>query len=225
MSNTTSNTATVEAAPLTAEAERLRSLFQAAAERELPAMATAARLVLRAWAEAEMAIQAARQSGEPGASDLPSAEAFRVRPCLPREEVSRERIVRWLGSGRQPLDDETDRQAMLHDGSWVVMYPGTSLPRIYLGERAEFERVTYQEAQGRLDPPTLFGSLSVPAIVAGGNVGWEPTEHLGPADVLARLDKLDAWYTPYPAARQRTVEHILLHRVGPPQAEAAASVA
>ena len=225
MSSTTPDASTVETAPLTGEAERLRGLFQATAERELATMATAARLILRSWAEAEIAIQAARQSGEPGAVGLPSAEAFRVRPNLPREEVLRERIVRWLGSGHQPLDDETDRQAVQHGGSWVVMHLGTEVPRIHLGERAEFERVTYQEPQDRLDLPALFESLSVPPIVAGGNVGWEPTGYLSPADVLAQLDKLDAGYTPYPAERQRTVEHVLLHRVAPPQAEPTAGTA
>ena len=211
MSNANGNTAAVEAAPLTAEAERLCRQFRAAVERGLPEMTAAARRVLRAWAEAEIAIRAARQSEEPGASSLPSAESFRVRPYLPREEVSRERIVRWIGNGQQPLDDETDRQAMRHG--------------IHLGERAEFERVTYQEPQGRLELPALFESLSVPAIVAGGNVGWAPTEHLGPADVLAQLDRLDAGYTPYPEERQRTVEHVLLHRVAPPQVEPTAGAA
>lgn len=209
--------ATAGTAPLTAEAGRLRGVFEASVERELSAMAVSARAVVRAWAEAEIAIEAARRSQEPGAADLPSAESFRIRPHLPREEVSRERIVRWCSSGRKPLDDETESQVVCHNGAWVVMRPGTSLPAMQLSNRAEFDRVTYLEVQERLDLPPLAEVLAIPAMVAGGNPGWEPTKHLDPHGVLAQLDRLETGYAGHPAERGRTVEDAFRHHVGPPR--------
>ena len=209
--------------PLIAEAERLRAVFQAAAERELAAMALSARAVIRAWAEAELAIEAARRSQEPGGAELPSAETFRVRPHRPRELVSSERITRWADGHNTPLSDEDDAQVVYKNtgmggGAWMLTYPNGK-PRVILRGRCEYERRTYLESQARIDLPALAASLAVPAVMAGGNVGWEPMPYLCPASALAQLDKLEAGYLPHPAERARTVEHVEIHRVGPPPRE------
>lgn len=210
MSETSLNSTVAVASPLADEATRLCQVFEVIARDKLAEMATAARAVLRAWAEAEMAVETARQSSEPAALGLLSAEEFRVRAYLPREEVSRERVVRWCKPGRaDPLDDEQEARVAYHDGRWSLMRRGSvPRPEAWLGERGVFDRVTYLEEQTRLDTPRLAESLSVPSVIAGGNVGWEPLAHSSPALVLAELDKIEAGYVPYEADRARTVENV-----------------
>lgn len=216
MSNSVPGLITAEATPLTAEAERLRNLFRIAAERELATMAASARTIVRAWAEAELAIEEARRSQEPGAANLSSAEAFRTRPYLSREEVSRERVERWCLNGNKPLNDEMEARVVFQNNAWVAKPTADDPSHTFVSTRAAFERITYLEDQGQINAPLLAESLCVPSIVAGGNAGWEPVMHMGPAAVLELLNKLEAGHTAHPTQRERTVEHVLMHRISPP---------
>ncbi|KQP81761.1 hypothetical protein ASF60_22290 [Methylobacterium sp. Leaf113] len=201
------------------EAIRLTGAFEQAARTHLAVMSLSARAIVRAWAEAEIAIQAARCSGEPNAAELPSAEEFRAAPHLAREEISREVITRWRAPGGQPLGDQDEDRVLYREGRWYLPLMGTDRPAMFLTERGQFERVTYAEYMQRAEAPLLIKSLSVPGILADDMPGWLPdriSTAACAAGVLARLDELMGAPVSNRAERVITHEYVFHHGVSKP---------
>ena len=205
-----------------AEAERLRSVFEETARQALARMSVDARALIRAWAEAELAIRAARVIQGAGGPDIPGAEEFRSVHWGVDREVKRTRITRWLRPGTQePFDDEVDREIVYRDGGGFLRNSYMSGGGRDIAERGIFERVTYEKATPAIFMPSLIESLCVPALVGGQAPGWSPVDDRGdPNDILARLAELEG-----PAAERKPELRIVdtfVHLVG---AEAAAASA
>ncbi|ACA21275.1 hypothetical protein M446_7057 (plasmid) [Methylobacterium sp. 4-46] len=175
-----------------AEAERLRSVFEETARQQLAAMAVGARAIIRAWAEAELAIEAARQVQRADGPPIPSIEAFRSVPRQPRREVRRHRITKWLRPGtNDAFPDEFDQQIVRKGSTGWLRHAGMSGGGREIAERGEFDRITYAKEVPPIYVPPLVESLSIPALVGGEVPGWVPVEGLTPHGALARLADLE----------------------------------
>ena len=186
---------------LATEAEGRSARFRELAESHLATMATSARELVRAWAEAELAIEAARAAGVSDA-DLPGAEKFRDVVRVERREISRERVTRWCGfnNRKEPLLDELNAQVVMREGKAYLLGGYSPL------ERAEFDVITYEPARGSAYATALVESLSVPSLIASGVPGWEPSQHMDPRAALAKLSELEREATAAGQAPRREVE-------------------
>ncbi|ACL63340.1 hypothetical protein [Methylobacterium nodulans] len=201
------------------EAERLRSVFEETARRGLGVMSVEGRAIIRAWAEAELAIQAARQAQGAGGPHIPSAEEFRSVPRGHRKEIRRTRVTRWLRPGtREPYPDAIEQMIVRKgDRGWLRNTSMTGGGQ-EITERGEFDRITYARPTSPIYMPLLIESLCVPALVGGQVPGWMPTEALDPRTILARLADLE--HAPAPKEPEQETVDVFVHPVGAEPAEA-----
>ena len=173
-----------------AEAERLRAAFEETTRQQLALMGVGARAIIRAWATAEIAIGEARAALGEGGAEIPAAEDFRRVPRVDRSEVKREKIVRWLRKGLEPLSDEIHKHITGSGKEGHLKFPNERSGSI-VTDRAQFERITYRKAEQSIYIAPLVATISIPAISGGLVPGWTPHEHMGPHAALALLEQLE----------------------------------
>lgn len=174
------------------EAERLRSVFEKTAREGLARMTLEAHAVLRAWAEAELAIREARAAHGGDEFSIPGAEAFR-RVRRDNQEIRRVRITRWLRPGTQePYSDAIESEVIREGNKGFLHSSAAANGGRYLTERGEFDRITIEKAPPARLLPLLIESLCVPSLVEGQVPGWMPTDaYSDPRQILATLDSLN----------------------------------
>ena len=203
------------------EAERLRSVFEETARQALARMSVDARVLLRAWAEAELATQAACEAQGRDGPPIPSAEDFRSVPRMHRREIGRTRITRWLRPGtNDAYGDEIDRTIIGRGATGWLRNEAMLNGGHEVSARGEFDRITYAEATAPIYMPLLAESLSIPALVGGQVPGWLPIDARDPRAVLAQLVELER--APASKAPQHETADVFVQLVGANPAAASA---
>lgn len=189
-----------------------------AARKKLPSYEKAAlqiREVLRAIAEADMAVELANESLPAGASRLDKAEDIRSTRQLYREDLKQEFVELWAGIGdqRTPIPDHLQRQVnpdarpragVASNGE--VAFTGrvrTDGGGVLEVVKRRFIRTKYLPDRSGWHAPSLAASVELPPLDAGSSPFWSAVSY-PPHSVLAALDKP---LLPRPAAGERTPEY------------------
>lgn len=171
--------------------------------------------VLRAIAEADMAVELANESLPAGAPRLDKAEDVRSARQLYREDVKQEFVELWAGIGdqRTPIPDHLQRQVnpdarpragVASNGE--VAFTGrvrTDGGGVLEVVKRRFIRTKYLPDRSGWHAPSLAASVELPPLDAGSSPFWSAVSY-PPHSVLAALDKP---LLPRPAAGERTPEY------------------
>ncbi|MDX3976148.1 hypothetical protein [Shinella sp.] len=207
------------------EAENVRQLqyekakdLVDAARKKLPSYEKAAmqiRDVLRAIAEADMAVELANESLPDGAARLDKAEDIRSTRQLYREDIKQEFVELWAGIGDQstPIPDHLQHQVnpdarpragVATNGDIAltgrVRTDGGGVLEVV---RRRFIRTKYLPDRAGWHSPSLSSTVELPSLAAGSSPLWSAVSH-PPHAVLAALDKP---LLPRPAMGERTPEY------------------
>lgn len=187
------------------------SEFRAATEFDLPAIAEAARRLIRLEAAAESANHAAAAAiAASGREDLygirPHVHAFRALPEQEREYVGSEVIERWINFDGGPVADAYQSQIVEQiDGSGVLRAGGSAHTR-HFTRKQRFRLDHYRPATDAVWPERLSATLNVPGLMATDQPGWHPLGSAGAMEVLAALQRLEAQQPRPPADREVKTE-------------------
>ena len=174
-----------------------RDAAAALVRKELPALVSIARRLLKAKAEADLAIHkynitVSREERLPSLDD-----ELLCSPSIPERELDRERLTLWVnGYGSEPFPDQVAKHIQEQpDGTGLLVskYDSNSP---FIGARTDrltarrvYDKITTLPAVSGHGPGgTLAEVLSLPGL--GGEVGWQPVTG-GPGAVLAALARLE----------------------------------
>jgi len=180
--------------------EKAKTLTQAASRKivsDYPEAAEKIREVLRAIAEADLAVEEANQNLPDGMQPLPGPEQTRSTNTVWREPLPGKRVERWAGEGdfTRPIDDDLQssvkpnqtRRRNNAGGSdevgTVELSNGSFLDVI---KKPFIRREVLPDVTG-WEIADLAATVSLPPMLAGASSYWEPTLG-GPEPVLAALD-------------------------------------
>lgn len=187
-----------ELAGIVGAADTATAAYRDACERLLPKMGLMARELVRAWAEAERANEAAeaalqrslKAEGVKSAGRCrPGVEDFRMWPGRPREVVGepREFEVWTNAAGEAPSEDWQQRIKVQPNGTGVLHQGGA----VVFTHRRRFREEQVVEAQSAHGVTALVKALSVPGLSGADQPGWTPMDFASPGKVLARLAELE----------------------------------
>ena len=187
-----------ELAGIVGAADTAIASYRDACERLLPEMGRMARQVVRAWAEAERANEAAeaamqkslKAEGVKNAGRCrPGVEDFRMWPGRPREVIGepREFEVWTNAAGEAPSEDWQQRIKIQPNGTGVLHQGGA----VVFTHRRRFREEQVVEAQSAHGVTALVKALSVPGLSGADQPGWTPMDFASPGKVLARLSELE----------------------------------
>jgi len=206
-------------AGIIAEADAKIAAYRETVERLLPGMGQAARKIMREWAEAELANEAAERAMQASlkAEGVQSAgrcrlsvEAFRAWPGRPREVVGEPRDFElWTNARGEPPGDEWQAKIKLQaDGTGVLQDGGRNV----FTHRRRYREENVIPAQPGKGIELLVKKLFVPGVTAADQPGWSPPSNLSPSKVLAHLDELER---PLDIAEDRRWAKLETNPVGP----------
>lgn len=196
-----------------------KALADAAHEKlwsEYPKAAASIRDLLRAIAEADIAVAAANEDLPAGAERLDKPEEARGTRYEFREEIGEDRVLLWAGEGAPgtPLNEELQGQVVANTTSRRGGPPEGTLRRdngSYLKcVRGLFIRRKFLPDRSGWHIGSLASAISLPAAEAGDSDFWEPTEG-GAGYVLRKLDKPLLKRPPY-KAREPEYEYSLIRQ-------------
>ncbi|MGE3364028.1 MAG: hypothetical protein AB7I34_11320 [Rhizobiaceae bacterium] len=177
-----------------AEAKALADTAREKLWQQYPRAAGEIRDILRAIAEADIAVAAVNNDLPAGAERLEKPEAGRSSPNEWKEELERDRIVLWAGEGNpsSPLQEALQGKVALSEhrrrGGPVEGYlkydDGGGLKCV----RGLFERVKFLPDRSGWTADSLANAISLPGLEAGDSDFWEPTSG-GATFVLRELEK------------------------------------
>lgn len=173
--------------------------YREACEELLPQMGRAARQLIRAWAEAERANEAAEAALQADLKERgvknpcrcrPIVEAFRTWPGRPREVVGEPREFElWVNrAGQAPSDDWQGRIKTQGDGSGVLFNSGRP---VHFDHKRVFREELVLKAQEGESADPLMSTLCIPGLTSADRAGWIPLKGATPTQVLAALDGLE----------------------------------
>ncbi len=181
--------AAAEVERLTTEARARIAAFEAETVKHLPLMVSAARRLVRLWAEASLARGLALKAGA-AEETMPGVEEFRQVPGRPRQILETKRVTRWINpSTGDAISDEQATQAVEQNGTAYLRSASNGPTR--LTEKAEFDRIVYLEAEAGSRLTSLVEALNVPGLLADDVAGWTAPDPILAHTVLARLDVLE----------------------------------
>lgn len=213
------------AAALAAEAEdgrakryaEAKALADAARKKlfgEYPKAAESIRSILRAIAEADIAVADANADLPSGAERLEAPEESRSTRYEFREELGEDRILLWAGEGApgSPLRDGQQSQVQMRDSrrkggpveGWLPGDNGGGLNCV----RGAFVRTKFLPDRNGWPIGSLADGIKLPALEAGNSAFWEPTSS-GAKDVIRALEKPARKRPPY-APREPAYEYRLI---------------
>jgi hypothetical protein len=187
-----------ELAGIVGKADTAIATYREACERLLPEMGHMARQLMRAWAEAEIANEAAeaalqqklKAEGVKNASRCrPSVEDFRMWPGRPSEVVG-EPVEHelWVNAeGEAPAEEWQNRIRLQPNGTGVLHHHGP----VVFAHRRRFREEQVVEAQTAKSVTALVRTLCVPGLTAFDQSGWEPVKFASASNVLTRLSELE----------------------------------
>lgn len=178
-------------------AQRAQAAYAEAFRATMPTFTNQARALIRLWAQAELAREAAAVAGV----QLPRADAFRDIAGTPRVEISRQEHDLWINPfGGSPYGN-ADQQEIRTDRDGTGVLQGANHVHRPTHKR-RYADVTFQPAVPWQLAPALSEALVLPCITAGAPAGWSPLKAgTSPSAVLAALDALEAQQEA-PRARQ-----------------------
>jgi len=179
--------AAAERDELRAAAEQALAAYEEAFRTDMPTITASVRMLIRMWAQAEQAREAAARKGV----ELPAADAFRHVPGSTRVEISRREVDLWINPhGNGPFGDEDQAKIKVRSDGVGTLQGQTYLHETILKRR--FAEITFRPwSVGQL-APALFEAV-LPCLTADGPAGWSPLKHgASPQAVLAALDALEA---------------------------------
>lgn len=186
--------ALAERESLRAAGEAAAAAYETAFREHMPAIIAQSRELVRLWAVAELAREAAGAKG----IALPRPDAFRDDPGTPRVEVGRRERDLWLNPhDGAPYDDRRQEQVRrLPDGSGSLVGANHTTR---IDQKRRFVETTFRPATpGRL-APLLAEQMLIPAMSAGDPVGWAKPDGRYGFSTRAVLEALDALAAPRPA--------------------------
>jgi multidrug efflux pump subunit AcrA (membrane-fusion protein) len=187
-----------ELAGVVGMADTAIATYREACERLLPEMGRMSRQLMRAWAEAEQANEAAeaalqqklKAEGVKNASRCrPSVENFRMWPGRPSEVVG-EPVEHelWVNAeGEAPAEEWQNRIRLQPNGTGVLHHHGP----VVFAHRRRFREEQVVEAQTAKSVTALVRTLCVPGRTAFHQAGWEPVKFASASNVLTRLSELE----------------------------------
>lgn len=181
--------AAAEREQLRATAVQLQDEYRRQFGVRMPAITSELRGLIRLWAEAEIAREAAAAAGV----RLWWADQFRDVEGTPRVEISR--VVRdlWInGFGGLPYSDADQELIRIDPATGEGRLPGNNYMH-RTSRRRRYDEIAFRPAVPGQLAPALFETLVLPCVTAGGPAGWSPLKgDTRPRAVLAALDALEA---------------------------------
>jgi hypothetical protein len=193
--------AAAERAQLRDVAETAMADYARAFRTEMPALTAGLRGLIRKWAVAELAREAAVTKGV----SLPRVDGFRDVEGAPRVQVSRRVLDLWINEfGGQPFSD-SDQKLIKTDSDGAGVLQGENHVHRPTRKR-RFDEVIFRPGSPGKLAPALSEALVLPCLDAVSPAGWSPLKRgTRPQDVLAALDALEAQSSaPQPEPELRT---------------------
>ncbi len=168
------------------EAEEAMRQYEATFRARMPEVVSGAREVLRLWAKAELAREAASDAG----IALPRVDGFRDVAGRPREVIRLWERDLWVNGAGDPFEGKyQDQVKLLSDGTGRIY--GTTHTTTVTKKR----RFSFTEYLPHIDTkiaPLLARELLIPALFANEPAGYvPPVDRYDARAVLARLDALE----------------------------------
>ncbi|MGU3449627.1 hypothetical protein [Methylobacterium sp. 391_Methyba4] len=187
-----------ELAGVVGVADTAIAAYRDACERLLPEMGRMARQLVRAWAEAENANEAAEaalqlklkaEGVKNAARQRLSVENFRIWPGRPREVVGEPvEYELWVNAdGEAPAEEWQNRIRLQPNGTGVLHHHGP----VVFTHRRRFREEPVIDAQSAKDVTALVRTLCVPGLTAFDKWGWEPVKFATASKVLKLLSELE----------------------------------
>lgn len=168
--------------------------------RDYPKACESIRDILRALAEADIAVAAANADLPEGASRLAGPESDRSTPAQWKNTLSEELVELWAGIGGQstPVAEELQRsvqpdarprRGVAHNGDEAMLCGRVQVEDGGVLEvvRRRFIRRRVLPDMGGYNAAALASELKLPALHAGAEPFWEPSPFT-PSSVLSDLD-------------------------------------
>lgn len=166
------------------EANAAINKYHATLEREIMAMTSSARLIMRQWAEANIARNAAVNAGVLD-DDLLSVDSIRNIDSLPKEILETKRVRRWINPwGGGPISEEDSKKVVISHGE-------AYLGQVRLREQAEFDLNVYLDYERGYRSGNIAEEISIPGLRANDIPGWVTPKFITPQSVIDQLDYLE----------------------------------
>lgn len=172
-----------------------KALAEAAREKlfdSYPKAAEAIREILRAVAEADIAIASVNEDLPSGATRLEKPEDSRSTAREWGEELSRDNVMLWATiDSNSPIADDRQRQVQHQGGKNRNGYARGYLPQgdgSIECELRPFVRIRSLPDRNGWSAKALASNIALPGLEGGDSDFWEPTEG-GATYVLSELDK------------------------------------
>jgi hypothetical protein len=185
-----------------AEAKALADTAREKLWQDYPAAAASIREILRAIAEADIAITAVNEDLPAGATRLEKPEDARSTRYEFKEEIERDEVLLWAAEGapRTPISDELQGKVALSQSrrkggpveGWLPSDSGGGIGCV----RGLFERVKFLPDRSGWTANSLANAIALPGLEAGDGDYWKPV-NLDASYVLRELDKPQRKRPPY----------------------------